>query len=280
MWPPLSLNTCSRIPPLQSSPPVLHPNAYLPVWTVQDSWTNLLTVSLAPPPTRALWVQLLERCASHPAWNVSRASTCPAFKAHWLSLQGAHLQRPPLHDHLCHTVQAWSPFHCILQPTRFFNRSISGSWHRYIKFSKIPKHTCIWHGATGKQQQSYKREPGMRQTPESRLVLLQIWLTFQETHLKNRNLTVTQFSLYVKWKQTSGSEVQLFLVLSKERHFSWGLLHCFVRWMPSLTSWQCPSDEVVGKPSPPDTQIEFINSSFTDAEQWDSGRVLDWAPGG
>lgn len=60
----------------------------------------------------------------------------------------------------------------------------------------------------------------MRQTPESRLVLLQIWLTFQETHLKNRNLTVTQFSLYVKWKQTSGSEVQLFLVLSKERHFS------------------------------------------------------------
>lgn len=61
----------------------------------------------------------------------------------------------------------------------------------------------------------------MRQTSASRLVLLEIWLTFQETHLKNGNLTVIQFILYRKWKQTDCSgEVKLFLVLSKEIHFS------------------------------------------------------------
>lgn len=73
----------------------------------------------------------------------------------------------------------------------------------------------------------------MRQTSESRLVLLEIWLTFQETHLKNGNLTVIQFILYRKWKQTDCSgEVKLFLVLSKEIHFSCELLNCFIQWMP------------------------------------------------
>ena len=136
-------------------------------------------------------------------------------------------------------------------------------------------------GAKGKQQQSYRREPGRRQTSESRLVLLQIWLTFQETHLKNENLTVTQFTLFVRWKQTSCSgAVKLFLVLSKEIHVSWELFNCFMQWMASSTSWQWPSDEVLWKPSQCHTKAEFSHSTSTDARVGFSYRVLGWSPQG
>lgn len=111
----------------------------------------------------------------------------------------------------------------------------------------------------------------MRQTSESRLVLLQIWLPFQETHLKNGNFTVTQFTLYIKWKQTDCSgKAKWFLLLSREMHFSWEFLNCFMWWMPSSISWQWSLDEVLQRPSQHYTKVEFCKSSSMNVKRWDS----------